>query len=186
MVFVPVVMSEGFELMLLRLRSFYRSSNTMIEQNISFDWLPGIMLGEASPWRMNTTIGAKSKDNMTGIEVTALCQDEVHVWIASLDRRESELSFFQSILAQDEISRANRFRFQKDRERFVAGRGMLRVILSPYLGVPADEIIFTYGSHGKPGIRRQEGRPAIQFNLAHSAGTAIYAITLRSSCWHRH
>lgn len=113
---------------------------------------------------------------MTGIEVAPLGQDEVHVRIASLDRRQSELRFFESILAEDEINRANRFRFHKDRERFVAGRGLLRGILSPYLGLPANEIIFTYGSHGKPGIRRQEGRPAIQFNLAHSAGTAIYAI----------
>jgi 4'-phosphopantetheinyl transferase len=114
---------------------------------------------------------------MTGIEVALLGQEDVHVRIASLDRRESELRFFESILAEAEINRANRFRFHKDRERFVAGRGLLRVILSPYLGLPANEIIFTYGSHGKPGIRRQEGRPAIQFNLAHSAGTAIYAIT---------
>ena len=114
---------------------------------------------------------------MTGIEVAPLGQDEVHVRIASLDRRQSELRFFESILAEDEINRVNRFRFHKDRERFVAGRGLLRVILSPYLGLPANEIIFTYGCHGKPGLRRQDGRPPIEFNLAHSAGTAIYAIT---------
>ena len=114
---------------------------------------------------------------MTGIEVAPLGQGEVHVRIASLDRRESELRFFESILAEAEINRANRFRFHKDRERFVAGRGLLRMILSSYVGMPANEIIFTYGCHGKPGLRRQDGRPAIEFNLAHSAGTAIYAIT---------
>jgi 4'-phosphopantetheinyl transferase len=126
---------------------------------------------------MNTTIGAKSKVDMTGIEVTALRQNEVHVWIASLDRRQSELSLFQSILAQDEISRADRFHFQKDREWFVAGRGMLRMILSSYVGVPPGEIIFAYGSRGKPGLQPQVGLPGIEFNLAHSHGTAIYAIT---------
>jgi 4'-phosphopantetheinyl transferase len=115
---------------------------------------------------------------MTGIEMGPLGQAEAHVQITSLDRRQSELRFFESILAEDEVNRANRFRFEKDRERFVAGRGLLRVILSAYVGVPADELIFTYGSHGKPGLRRQEdGQPAVQFNLAHSNGTAIYAIT---------
>ena len=114
---------------------------------------------------------------MTGIEVAALGQDDVHVRIASLDCRQSELKFFESTLAEDEINRAKRFHFQKDRERFVAGRGLLRVILSSYAGVPPGEIIFTYGSHGKPGLPRQDGRPAIEFNLAHSGGTAIYAIT---------
>jgi hypothetical protein len=37
--------------MLLRLRSFDRSSNTMKEENISFDWLPATMLGEANHQR---------------------------------------------------------------------------------------------------------------------------------------
>jgi 4'-phosphopantetheinyl transferase len=111
------------------------------------------------------------------IEVTALCEDEVHVWIASLDRRPSDLEFFESTLAEDEIKRANRFYFQNDRERFVAGRGLLRVILSAYVGLPRNEIIFTYGSRGKPELRRQEGNKTIEFNLAHSAGTAIYAVT---------
>ena len=114
---------------------------------------------------------------MTGTEVAPLGQAEVHVRITSLDRRQSDLRFFESILAEDEINRANRFHFKKDRERFVAGRGLLRMILSSYVGTPANEIIFTYGCHGKPGLRRQDGRPAIEFNLAHSAGTAIYAIT---------
>jgi 4'-phosphopantetheinyl transferase len=109
--------------------------------------------------------------------VAPLGQDDVHVRIASLDCRQSQRSFFESILAADEINRANRFYFQKDRERFIAGRGLLRVILSSYVGVPPDEIIFTYGSQGKPELRRQGGRPVIQFNLAHSHGTAIYAIT---------
>ncbi len=114
---------------------------------------------------------------MTGIEVAPLGQDDVHVQIASLDCRQSERSLFESILAEDEIDRANRFYFHKDRERFIAGRGMLRLILSSYVGVPPGEIIFTYGRRGKPELRRQDGQPAIEFNLAHSEGTAIFAIT---------
>jgi 4'-phosphopantetheinyl transferase len=114
---------------------------------------------------------------MTGIEVAPLGQDEVHVRIASLDCPQSDTKYFDNILAEDEINRANRFHFKKDRERFVAGRGLLRMILSPYVGLPPGEIIFTYGSRGKPGLARQEGRRSIEFNLAHSGGTAIYAIT---------
>ena len=120
---------------------------------------------------------ASKLHRMTGIEVPPLGQDEVHVRIACLDRPLAEQSYFESILAEDEINRANRFHFPKDRERFVAGRGLLRVILSSYLGMRPGEIIFTYGSHGKPGLQPQVGRPVIQFNLAHSTGMAIYAIT---------
>jgi 4'-phosphopantetheinyl transferase len=106
-----------------------------------------------------------------------LGRDDVHVRIASLDCRQSELKLFESILAEDEIDRANRFHFHKDRQRFVAARGLLRLILSSYVGVPPGEILFTYGSRGKPGLLRQHGQPSIEFNLAHSHGTAIYAMT---------
>jgi 4'-phosphopantetheinyl transferase len=114
---------------------------------------------------------------MTGIEVAPLGQDEVHVRIASLERPQSEMKYFEKILAEDEINRANRFHFKKDRERFVAGRGILRMILSSYVSAPPGEIIFTYGSRGKPGLQPQLGLPGIEFNLAHSSGMAIYAIT---------
>ncbi len=114
---------------------------------------------------------------MTGIEVAPLGPDEVHVRIASLDRPQSEMKYFQDILAEEEINRANRFHFHRDGERFIAGRGLLRVILSSYMGVSPGEIIFTYSSHGKPGLKRQDGRVAIEFNLAHSGAMAIFAIT---------
>jgi 4'-phosphopantetheinyl transferase len=114
---------------------------------------------------------------MTDIEVASLGEDEVHVRIASLDCPQPEMKHFENILADDEINRANRFHFRKDRERFVARRGLLRMILSSYLGMPANEIIFTYGCHGKPGLRQRDGRRTIEFNLAHSGGMAIYAIT---------
>jgi 4'-phosphopantetheinyl transferase len=126
---------------------------------------------------MNTKIGGGSKIGMTDVEVTPLSEDEVHVWLASLDRQQSELKFFESILAEEEMDRANRFYFHSDRERFVTGRGMLRVILNSYLGVPPGEILFSYGSRGKPALQPQVGQPAIQFNLAHSHGTAIYGMT---------
>jgi 4'-phosphopantetheinyl transferase len=114
---------------------------------------------------------------MTGIEGAVLDQEDVHVRIACLDRPHSEQSYFESILAKDEMDRANRFYFHKDRARFVAGRGLLRIILSSYVGVPPGEIIFTYGSRGKPALQPEIDRPAIEFNLAHSHGMAIYAIT---------
>ena len=135
------------------------------------------MLGEASLLARILRFGGITQDNMTDIEVAPLGQDEVHVCIASLDCPQPDMKYFENILADDEIKRANRFHFRKDRERFVARRGLLRMILSSYLGMPANEIIFTYGCHGKPGLRQQDGRPAIEFNLAHSGGTAIYAIT---------
>src|SRR5918999_4689753 len=144
-------MTPSIAEVLLKLQHHNRS-------NISVDWSLGTVLGQASQ-RQEYYDRRRTQDNMTGIEVAPLGQDDVHVRIASLDGRQSELRFFESILAADEINRANRFHFQKDRERFVAGRGLLRVILSSYVGVPPGEMIFTYGSRGKPALKWQVDLP---------------------------
>src|SRR5262245_27248229 len=55
---------------------------------------------------------------------------EVDVWRASLDHGPACHEELWSLLAPDECDRAGRFHFERDRRRFVAGRGLLRVILS--------------------------------------------------------
>ena len=101
-----------------------------------------------------------------------LAPGEVHLWQARLDDRLSE--DLKHLLSADEISRADRFHFVKDRNHFTAARGLLRTLLSAYLGSNADKLRFSYAEKGKPSL---EDRPpcAINFNLAHSHGMAIYA-----------
>jgi 4'-phosphopantetheinyl transferase len=96
-----------------------------------------------------------------------LSAGEVHVWQVSLDA-----SPLLPILSPDEQERANRFHFERDRQRFVAGRSWLRTILSGYLAVPADQLQFVYSPRGKPTLVAGE----IQFNVSHSQGLALYAV----------
>ena len=80
-------------------------------------------------------------------------------------------------MTPDEISRAARFYFQRDHDRFIAGRGLLRAILSRYLAVAPGEIRFGYGPHGKPELVGPGQPPALFFNLSHSHNLALYAIS---------
>lgn len=105
-----------------------------------------------------------------------LTDDEVHVWRASLNFTESSLQSLQHSLAADERSRADRFHFQKDREYFIAARGLLRVILSHYLGIAPSHLRFCYSANGKPALSNHGGN-MLRFNLSHSHGLALYAIT---------
>jgi 4'-phosphopantetheinyl transferase len=82
----------------------------------------------------------------------------------------------QLTLAADEIARAERFYFQKDREHFIVARGLLRLILSCYLYVAPDQLRFCYGSHGKPALAITSGQDRLCFNLAHAHGLALYAV----------
>jgi len=110
-------------------------------------------------------------------EMLALAEGEIHVWRAWLDGLSGCSRRFAPTLAPDELARAERFRFTRDKMRFVAGRGLLRLILSRYLGVPAERIVFDYGPRWKPRLGSASGRDLLHFNLAHSDGLAVYAMT---------
>jgi 4'-phosphopantetheinyl transferase len=52
----------------------------------------------------------------------------------------------------------------------------LRAILARYLDDKADELRFVYGAFGKPAVASKQDRPALEFNLSHSAGFVLLAI----------
>lgn len=79
-------------------------------------------------------------------------------------------------LSPDERSRSARFRFTRDRQRFIAARGGLRALLGRYLGTRPGQIRFTYNAFGKPELSPGFGN-RLRFNLSHSAGLALIAIT---------
>lgn len=81
------------------------------------------------------------------------------------------------ILSADELERADRFHFEKDRSRFITARGMLRQILGKYLSQHPKGIHFEYSSYGKPGLGPDSGFGNLKFNLSHSDGLALLAIT---------
>lgn len=106
-----------------------------------------------------------------------LGRGDVHAWRARYDVRGSSLGELQQILSADERERAARFRFPKDRNCFVAARGLLRVILGRYLDADPRELRFGYTTHGKPFLTTQSAADPLRFNLSHSDGLILYAIT---------
>jgi 4'-phosphopantetheinyl transferase len=84
--------------------------------------------------------------------------------------------FEASVLSSDEIARAGRFHFQKDRIHFARCRSALRRTLSDYLAIPASEIRFEYLASGKPQIVAEQNPRSLHFNLSHSAGIALIAV----------
>ncbi len=102
--------------------------------------------------------------------------DDVHVWRASLDRPADVIAKLASLLSSDECQRAERFHRPTDRRRFIAGRGILRKIISTYLALAPDEVRFEYNEYGKPFVSARQNRDALSFNLSHSNGMALYVV----------
>ena len=98
----------------------------------------------------------------------------MHVWRLSLDRPPER---FVQLLQADEVARANRFYFEKDRKHFVVARGFLRLLLAWYLHTEAKQLQFVYGAWGKPSLAGEFCETQLRFNMSHSHGVALYAVT---------
>ena len=99
------------------------------------------------------------------------------MWRSILDQTPSQIRTLQQNLAADEQARAERFYFARDRGHFIVARGVLRAILGRYLSRAPERLSFCYGSHGKPALADAFDGNAIRFNLSHSHGVALYAVT---------
>src|SRR5437868_3900156 len=99
-------------------------------------------------------------------------ESDVHIWSTRIEADAPELLMLKGTLAPDELSRARRFRFQRDRDRYVICRGRLRMLLARYLDAEPSELRFSYGAYGKPALDGE----TIEFNLSHAGGMAVYVI----------
>jgi 4'-phosphopantetheinyl transferase len=107
----------------------------------------------------------------------SLGKEDVHVWFAFVDDMVPRSRSFPATLAADEIEKAGRFHFQKDRDQYMFARGLLREILSRYCGIHPGELRFWYGAHGKPALTTEHGNERLAFNLSHAPGAVIYSVT---------
>jgi 4'-phosphopantetheinyl transferase len=92
-------------------------------------------------------------------------------WV-DMDAEDAPLARFWETLGADERARAERFRFFRDRRRFVVRRGTLRALLARRLDRPASGIRYVCNEFGKPSLDAGD----LRFNLSHSHSLALYVI----------
>lgn len=113
-------------------------------------------------------------------EVLSLGEREIQIWRVNLDRLQADVTALERCLAADETARADRFRFDRDRRRYVVTRGVLRTLLGHVLGLAPEEIGLRYGPEGKPALATVHGSK-VQFNVAHSHEVALLALARRAA-----
>ncbi|HKW17009.1 MAG TPA: 4'-phosphopantetheinyl transferase superfamily protein [Terriglobales bacterium] len=107
-----------------------------------------------------------------------LAPSEIHLWRVDLASSPTGNSPKEGLLSDDEIARAKKFHFGRDREAFVRARGALRCILARYVPYPPDKIRFFYQPNGKPELATAQNNIGLNFNLSHSGDLAIIGVTL--------
>jgi 4'-phosphopantetheinyl transferase len=105
--------------------------------------------------------------------VMPLADTEVHLWKAHLRTGNEQLA--RNILSQGEWQRAARFRFDKDRARFLHSHVHLRAVLSTYVDSSPGKLEFHSGSNGKPTL--YSPKKSVCFSLSHSGDCMLIAIT---------
>jgi 4'-phosphopantetheinyl transferase len=110
------------------------------------------------------------------VELPRLERGEIHVWRTDLNEQSDGLQSFLRVLNETERTRAERFHFKKDRDRFVIARGILRMILGRYLYVEPERLQICYGPHGKPALADVHNKDRLYFNVSHSHSLTLYAM----------
>ena len=114
-----------------------------------------------------------SNNWQTPTQIPILKDERVHLWRAHLDLSVAEIEYLSATLSAEEIARANKFKFPRDRRRFIAARGILRQLLGSYLQLNPKRVEFGYGDRGKPFLLDSLGNSSVQFNVSHSHEYAL-------------
>jgi 4'-phosphopantetheinyl transferase len=103
------------------------------------------------------------------------------VAVVQLDLRAEleQIAQLREVLSPDEIARADRYKFDELRRRFVVCRATLRRLLGEYSKSPPEALVFAYGPHGKPALSGQrDDVTRIEFSVSHSADVALIALAM--------
>jgi 4'-phosphopantetheinyl transferase len=104
----------------------------------------------------------------------------VDVWLVDLDSPDWRDPRRPAGLSDDEKRRAEAFRFEQDRRRFIACRSAVRMILGRDLGSRPSDVRFRYGPYGKPRLDRNGPGAPLHFNVSHSEHLALVAVSRES------
>ncbi|MGK7924023.1 MAG: 4'-phosphopantetheinyl transferase superfamily protein [Spirulina sp.] len=105
--------------------------------------------------------------------VFRLPDGEVRVWRCNVKSPPVTVEALEKLLSEEEKTKADRFYFQRDRDRYILGRGLLRVLLGNDLQRDPQSLQFVYSAKGKPFLQGGEA----QFNLSHSGDWVVYGVS---------
>jgi len=107
-----------------------------------------------------------------------LTLDALHVWSILLSQSDDVVHALEEHLSMDEIRRADRYRQERDRSRYIVAHGALRELLADYMAQTPRDISFGYTATGKPFLIDKGGEQRLRFNLSHSGEWALVGLAL--------
>jgi len=103
----------------------------------------------------------------TMVEIVLAAHDQPDV--------QSALPILRALLPAEDLAREQRYRMTGDRERFVVGRGLSRLLLGQVLGLPPAEVPLSTEPYGRP-VPDAPGATDVGFNVSHTPGLVAVAL----------
>lgn len=105
----------------------------------------------------------------------ALTARDVHVWSVKVPDHFNDLfKHYRSVLSHEEFEKAKAFHWEENYRSYLAGRIVLRILFSKYLGKPLSAIRFDTG-RGKPAISSSS---QLKYNLSYAGKHILISIGL--------
>lgn len=114
----------------------------------------------------------------TSTDQLTLATNEIHLWSVDPKRIQQPelLRAYSRLLAPEETTKQQRFRFEKDRHSALITRAFVRDLLSRYADVPPADWKFVKGEKDKPEIVNPP--LPLRFNISHTDNMIICAVML--------
>jgi 4'-phosphopantetheinyl transferase len=109
-----------------------------------------------------------------------LADNEIHLWF-SFHTEAADVARqrrYYALLAKDELLKASKFHFERDRGQYVLTRALLRTALSRYAPVPPEAWRFQIDGFGRPSISAAQAQavPGLDFNFSHTRGLVLLGV----------
>lgn len=109
--------------------------------------------------------------------IPPLGEGDVHLWRVELGREPRVVKELEAVLSGPERLRASRFVVESVREDYITARGSLRRLLGNYVKAEPLEIPICVTEDGKPYLDKSFNINDIRFNLSHSSGLCLVAVS---------
>lgn len=125
----------------------------------------------------DNTVVFREAGNRQATPSFRLEDSDVHLWSATLDHFFYHNHEFSRMLTLDELLESQMTQSEEERQRLIAGRGMLRYILSCYLATEPRSILLGCSRGGTPRFVQHAGN-GILFDMSTAEAEALYVVAL--------
>jgi 4'-phosphopantetheinyl transferase len=124
------------------------------------------------------------KDPINGSQGKWIANEDLHIWSIPIAapcpdplQAQPQTEVWQQLLSKEERQRLNRFSHPDSQYNYLYSRVALRNILSGYLKTSARELALIVSPLGKPQVAPDTYPLDLRFNLSHTRGLALLAVT---------